>query len=181
MRLIALVGLCGSGKSEAAQHLLKKGYHYIRFGQVTIDDLNRRGLPINENNERAVRESLRNKYGKTAYAKLNLPKIEAACGDVVIDGLYSWEEYLLLKQKFGTGLVLICTFAGKDIRHKRLSARAERPLSGEEMDSRDAAEIEKLNKAGPIAVADYMIVNNGSVAQLHKQLDRILGEINEPG
>jgi dephospho-CoA kinase len=44
----------------------------------------------------------------------------------------------------------------------------------EEAVSRDHAEIENIEKGGPIALADYTIVNNGSRENLVGQLDRIL-------
>ena len=52
---------------------------------------------------------------------------------------------------------------GNDIRYKRLESREVRPLTNIESESRDIAEIENIAKAGPIAYADYYILNNGFV------------------
>src|SRR5574342_69439 len=99
MKVVAIVGMTGSGKSEVARVFAENGFHRIRFGDITDEEVARRGLKLNEENERRVRELLRKEHGMAAYAKLNLPKIDSAMEqwDVVIDGLYSWEEYLVLK------------------------------------------------------------------------------------
>jgi len=88
MDLVALVGLAGSGKTEASNIFREHGYGYIRFGDITMDILKERGLEVNEKNERAVREGVRREYGMAAYAVLNEGKIREAreLGDVVIDG-----------------------------------------------------------------------------------------------
>jgi dephospho-CoA kinase len=39
--------------------------------------------------------------------------------------------------------------------------------------SRDRAEIEKLNKGGPIAMADITLVNEGSLEELLQQVERV--------
>ncbi len=99
MKVAAIVGMAGAGKSEVARLFEKHGYTRIRFGDVTDEEVSKRGLELNEENERHVRELLRQEHGMAAYARLNLPRINAALttSDVVIDGLYSWEEYTFLE------------------------------------------------------------------------------------
>ena len=76
MKVFAVVGMAGAGKSEAARVFEAGGYTRIRFGDVTDEEINNRGLIVNEENERMVREALRNEYGMAAYAILNRPKID---------------------------------------------------------------------------------------------------------
>src|SRR4030042_4055737 len=106
--IIAIVGMCGSGKSVAGERLEQLGFVKVYFGGLTIDEVKRRGLEVNEKNERAVREELRRTHGMGAFAVLSLPKIEAllAAGErVLIDGLYSFSDYKILREKFGDGLL----------------------------------------------------------------------------
>lgn len=167
-RIIAIVGMAGSGKSEVASTLESLGFARIRFGDVTEEELQQRGLPLNEANERLVREDLRREHGMAAYAVLNLPKMNAALESrsVVVDGLYSWEEYLVLRETYGSGLTVLAVASSPATRQRRLASRPRRPLTAEEVSSRDRAEIEKINKGGPIAVADITIVNEGSIQEL---------------
>ena len=94
MKVVSVVGMTGAGKSEVARLFEENGFIRIRFGDVTDEEIRKRGLELNEENERYIRELLRKEYGMSAYARLNLSKIDLTRkqSDVVIDGLYSWEE-----------------------------------------------------------------------------------------
>jgi dephospho-CoA kinase len=176
--LLVIVGMAGSGKSSIAQHLKQKGWHVIRFGEMTMRELKSRNLPINEANERAVREELRTIHGMDAYAKLWLPTIveTLSVGPTVIDGMYSWDEYRFLRNHFGSQMTVVAIFTARPLRYARLSQRPDRPLSTEEVEQRDFAEIENVEKAGPIAIADYTIVNDGTEEDLLLAVDRLLSD-----
>ncbi len=181
-KLIAVVGMAGSGKTEAAQYLQKKGFIYVRFGQITLDEVMRKGWKVNEKNERMVREEMRQKHGMATYAILNLPKFQKGLkkSHVVGDDLMSWEEYLFLQKEFGEGLIVLAIYASPKIRYQRLKGlkldkkAVHRPFSEKEAQSRDQAEIENLHKAGPIAMADYTIVNERTVEEFHQRLEEFL-------
>jgi dephospho-CoA kinase len=93
---------------------------------------------------------------------------------VVIDGLYSFAEYGFLKSIFGPELVLIALHAARETRYARLALRPERPLSRPEVDARDLHEIQYLEKAPPIVLADYHILNNSSIEELQGALEVVL-------
>ena len=176
MKVVALVGMPGSGKSEVARVFEHNGYKTVRFGDVTDEEVKKRGLELNENNEKSVREGLRAEYGMAAYAILNLHRIEASLGsaNVIIDGLYSWEEYKYLKEKISGNLLAVAVWAPPALRYHRLVSRTIRPLTAEQARSRDYAEIENVNKGGPIAMADYTIINDSKLESLIKQATDII-------
>jgi len=178
-KVVAIVGMAGSGKTEVAQVFAQHGFTKVRFGDITDEEVKKRGLVLNEENERRVRELLRKEHGMAAYAELNLPRIEAARknADVVLDGLYSWEEYTLLKDRYGDDFILVAVWASPETRYKRLGRRVERPLTHAEAASRDRTEIENTNKGGPIAMADYTISNESSISDLKKQTDEVLAKL----
>jgi len=189
-KIIAIVGMTGSGKSEVADRFVKKGFEYLRFGQITLDEVKKRELKPKEKNERPIREEFRKKYGQAAYAILNIPKIEEILSkgkDVLIDGLYSWAEYKELKNKYGGQLIVIAVYAPPKMRYQRLEDRRSRykddpemkyrSFSKKEAKSRDFAEIEKLDKGGPIAMADFTIENTGTLKELNKKVDGVLDKI----
>jgi dephospho-CoA kinase len=179
MRVVAVVGMAGAGKSEAARLFEENGFIKIRFGDVTDEEVRKQGLELNEENERRVRELLRERYGMAAYAILNLSRIDLALkkSPVVIDGLYSWEEYTSLKNYYGKNFYVVAVWASPKIRYARLVARAERRLTLEEAAGRDKAEIEKLNKSGPIAIADFTILNESSLKNLEKEVKRTISAL----
>ncbi|MBN1644186.1 MAG: AAA family ATPase [Dehalococcoidales bacterium] len=180
MKVVAIVGMTGSGKSEVSHQFENSGYVRIRFGDITDEEVKKRGLPLNEANERQVREQLRKEHGMAVYAKLNLPRIDEALkkSNVVVDGLYSWEEYVLLKNHFGDKLSLIAVWASPRTRYARLSRRKVRPLTNKEATERDRTEIENINKGGPIAVADFTITNESSLSELIKETKRVIARLS---
>jgi dephospho-CoA kinase len=179
MKVVSIVGMTGSGKSEVAAIFHEKGFAAVRFGDVTDIEVKHLGMELNEKNERKVRELLREKYGMAAYARLNMPRINAALkhSDVVVDGLYSWEEYTFLEEHYGDDFIVVTVWASPKKRYARLGRRKVRPLTQEEAASRDRSEIENINKGGPIAMADFTILNDTSLADLKKQVERIISRI----
>lgn len=180
--LLAIVGMPGAGKTEATQYLKKKGIPFVRFGDVTERELTERGLPLTPENERIIRESLRTEFGMAAYAIRSKPFIDQlishhAC--VILDGLYSWEEYVYLKAYY-PHFLLVHVYAEPKKRYERLSKRPVRPFTPQQARDRDIAEIEKLNKGGPIAIADYCIENtNDSIPDFFKKIDALLARLHQ--
>ena len=179
-RALILVGMPGAGKSLCAQHLESKGYFQLRFGAMVENEVRRRGWELNPANERIVREELRGQHGMAAMARLSLPTLKAALQQhqrIVIDGLYSFSEYKLLREELGAPLVLVAVVAARHLRYQRLASRPIRPLTPTEAQQRDVQEIENLEKGGPIAMADYTLLNDGPPENLLKQLDNLLDRL----
>ncbi|MFC1943899.1 AAA family ATPase [Chloroflexota bacterium] len=174
--LLCIVGMTGAGKSIVAAHLERRGWRVVHFGELTMRELKRRGLPISEVNERSVREELREEHGMDAFARLLLPDIRdaLATGPTAVDGLYSWAEYKFLRENIKNGMYVIAVFSSRRIRYDRLSRRRDRPLTPEEAERRDYAEIENLEKGGPIAMADYIIINNYSEQEMLDSVDLLV-------
>ena len=180
MNLIAIVGMCGSGKSIASEYFEKMGYKKIYLGGITMDKLKEENLEVNPENEKMMREKLRKDYGMGAYALLSIPKIEELIktDDVVLDGLYSWDELKIKKKKY-PNIKVISIVVDKNIRYERLTTREIRPLTNQEAEKRDISEIENVAKGGPIAFADYYILNNGDMEIYNSELERIQKEIEK--
>ena len=179
-KLVAIVGMCGSGKSVATEYLEEKGWTKIYFGGVNLRKVKEAGLEINEANEKMMREKLRKDYGMGAFASILLPDIKEAIekNDTVLDGLYSWDELKILNEEFKGRIVVVGVVADKELRYGRLTGREVRPLTNEQAVSRDVAEIENSAKGGPIVFADYYIYNNGTKEEYINRLNEILEQIN---
>ena len=176
-KIIALVGLAGSGKSSAVEYLTKKGFPKIYFGGVIYKAMEEAGIEPTWDNQQKFREEIRQREGKDFVIKRVIKNvhdlINAGQNKIVLDGLYTWSEYKILKHEFPGQVVVIAIVTPKHLRYQRMIKRPERPMQPREVDQRDWSEIENLEKGGPIAIADYFIINDGDLAQLHQKIDAV--------
>ena len=176
-KIIALVGLAGSGKSSAVEYLTEKGFPKIYFGGVIYKAMDEAGIEKTWDNQQKFREEIRRRKGKDFVIKRVIKNIHdlinAGQNKIVLDGLYTWSEYKFLKHEFPGQVVVIAIVTPKYLRHQRMAKRIERPMQPHEVDQRDWSEIENLEKGGPIAIADYFIINDGSLEQLHQKIDAV--------
>ncbi len=187
--IVAIVGMGGAGKSSVAEVLRLHNFEDIRFGDITDDvvkkacGLSGKKFELTEDNERPAREGIRERFGMDIYAKLNIPKISEFLkkSNVIIDGLYSWEEYKTLSHYYQGRIVFLSIWSPPDVRYARLEKRKIRSRPREKSISRDYADIENIQKAGPIAMASYIIANreNTLKEQLDKKVFRFLQVMRE--
>ena len=183
IKIIAVVGMSGSGKSVVVDYLTEKGFPKVYFGGMIYKEMKRRGIEITSDgeSEKQFREMIRETEGKDWVVKqvieetINL--INAGQKRIVLDGLYSWTEYKILKKEFPGQLTVLAVVVPKALRHFRVGKRPERPFNTKEIQERDQSEVENLEKGGPIAMADYYVLNDDSVAKLHDDVDIILDRI----
>lgn len=180
-KILAVVGLPGAGKSEAVEHICKKGVPKVYFGGIVLNAMKESGIEFSEKNEREFREKLRESEGNDFIVRRIIEEIkkliQAGQHKIVADGLYSWEEYKIMKHEFPGEMTVVAVVAPKKVRHQRLSKRPIRPLTEEEASRRDWAQIETLNQGGPIAVADYYVHNEKNIEDLQSSLDEICQKI----
>ena len=180
-KIIAFVGLSGTGKSAACEYLAERGVPKVSFGDIIMNALKDADLDTTVENERMIREKLRlDPAGDVVIGQIISEinhLIEAGQHKIVIDGLGSWDAYRKLKHEFPADLTVVALTAQRHIRHRRLVQRVERPLTEREVDERDYDMIETLGKGGVIAIADYFISDTGSVERLHTKIDELLEEI----
>ncbi len=181
LKILAFVGLPGAGKSTAVEHFTQKGFPKVYFGGVVLEAMKDAGIEINAENEKVFREQLREEHGKDVVVNRIVEQIHnlANAGQrrIIADGLYTWTEYKILKQAFPGDLIVAAVVAPRRLRYHRLSQRPVRPLTSSEAYNRDAAEIENLEKGGPIAIADHYLINNGSIEHFDEQLDALAQEL----
>jgi dephospho-CoA kinase len=180
IKIVAIVGLSGAGKSSVVDYIAEKGYPKVYFGGVLYAAMDKAGVEITPESQQIFREEIREKEGKDFMVKRIISQIhdliDAGQHRIVADGLYSWTEYKIMKREFPGEFSVVAVVAPKHLRHHRLANRPERPFTDTEANERDWSEIENLEKGGPIAIADHFIINNGSMDHLHQQVDDILHE-----
>ena len=183
LKIIAFVGMSGSGKSVAVDFLTDKGIPKVYFGGMIYKEMEKRGIErtLDGESEKKFREMIRETEGKDWVVRQVIDEVynlvDAGQKRIVLDGVYSWTEMKTLKHEFPGVMTFVAIVVPKKLRYKRVAARPDRPFSEEEIKERDRSEIENLEKGGPIAAADYYVLNDGTVEHLEEQVAKILEEI----
>lgn len=184
VKILAIVGMSGSGKSVVVDYLTTKGHPKVYFGGMIYKEMEKRGIERTEDgeSEKKFREEIREKEGKDWVVRQVIAEtqdlIKAGQKRIVLDGVYSWTEYKTLKKEFPKCLTFIAVVVDKKLRYERVAKRPGRSFDAAAIRERDRSEIENLEKGGPIAAADYYILNNGTIADVETRLNQILKEID---
>ncbi|WP_436934875.1 AAA family ATPase [Halovenus marina] len=180
MRVIGLVGLPGSGKSEAAAVARELDIPVVTMGDVIRAECRDRGLdPASEHG--AVAKALREENGPAAIAERSLPVIEQQLEDsetVVVDGIRSEVEVTQFEAAFGDDFRLVSIEAPFETRAERLDLRGrdvDASEGGESLEDRDERELDfGMGKA--IEQADLTVENTDSLESFREQIREILLE-----
>lgn len=170
LKVIGIVGLHGSGKTEVAKALARLGAPYVRMGDVVWDEVKRRGLNITEANVAKVASELREREGLGAIAKRCIQLIKTRGKDkraVVVDGIRGVAEVNEFRRAFGDNFHLLAVQAGEPIRYSRIASRgrADDADTQERFREKDRREVSwGLDEA--FALADFTIVNEGTLEEL---------------
>ncbi len=177
--ILAIVGLPGAGKTEAAEYLKTMDIPLVSFSDIVNKKIDKMNLPHTLEVHHNVRQELRAEYGFEAMAVLSKKKIEMGLKKnrmLIIEGMRSWEEYEYTKKTFPKARIfIIAIHADKYKRYERISARASRSNLRGEM--RDIDELISTHMGPTIAFADFVVKNNFSKEEFYNKLDEVYRDI----
>ena len=179
---IAVTGMPGSGKSTISRAIATSiNAPIYSMGEVVRREVKKRGLEITVGNVEHVATLLRKELGMAAVAILLLRELEGVEGYVVVDGVRSLDEVHVLLRR--GPLCLVAVHASPLVRFKRLISRQRK---GDVRDWKDFVlrDVKNLEYGigNAIAMADYMIVNEGPLEEaLNKARDIARRIIDEQG
>ena len=180
MTVIGVVGLPGSGKSEAAEVAAEMGVPVVTMGDVIRAECRDRGLdPATDHG--TVAKALREESGPAAIAERSLPIIQderAGHDTVLVDGIRSDVEVEAFRDAFGDAFVLVEISAPFDVRAERLDLRgrdASVEAGGESLEDRDEREL-GFGMGEAMEMADVTIENTDSLAAFQRRIQTLLEE-----
>jgi dephospho-CoA kinase len=171
LRIVAVTGMPGAGKSTAAQALVQRGRKKVVMGDVIRAETKRRGLEPDAKNTGDVMKLLRREYGEAAVADLCLKEIEkVGVEKVVVDGIRSMAEVDEFRKK--AAVLLVAVHASPTRRYELLKERGRKddPLTHNMFLQRDRREL-GVGIGEAIALADETISNQ------HTTPDKLTAEM----
>ena len=178
--VVCLAGMPGSGKSIIVKVARECGYDVVVMGDVIREEAERRRLEPNPENLGKIMLELRRSEGNVVVAKRCIPKIQKmAKSKVIVDGIRSLSEVDEFKEsfpKFG----FIAVHSSPETRFKRiyLRRRSDDPETWEIFYERDMREL-SVGLGDAIAMADWVIVNEGELEAVKEKVREILRRVEE--
>src|SRR5678815_1010713 len=175
--LIGLTGRNASGKGEVARYLQKKSFYYYSLSNVIRDEIRVRGEEPTRDRLIIVGNELRQRYGANILAERVLAKIEDD-KHYIIDSIRNPSEVDAFRAAKHFKLIRI--EAPPEVRFQRIIGRQREsdPRTYDEFVALENREAEgddtSQNLVKVELMADYAVVNDGTVEKLHTQLDELL-------
>lgn len=173
---LCVTGMPGCGKEEFLQIAAKAGHEVIRMGDLIRKEAARRGLPAGDDAVGGMADEERRKHGPDIWARRTLEHLREE--GIVIDGLRSLNELAVFREAFEDRLRVVAVFASPETRARRIVRRG-RPddvVTKEDLRVRDEREM-RWGLGNVIAMADFMIINEGSLDDFHAAASRVLHEV----
>ncbi len=176
-RLVLITGMSGSGKTTLTGLFEGHGYSTITMGDVIRDIASKRGLEPIPDILGHIAKEIREAGGDAAVAELCIEKLRNTPNDrVVVDGIRSVAEVEAFKESFD--VVLVAVHASPKTRYRRLRGRGrtDDPEDWEAFRERDLREL-GFSMGWAIALADHMVVNEGTIGDLERAFEGLLGRL----
>jgi dephospho-CoA kinase len=183
MLIIGITGTSGAGKGTVTEYLVtKKGFRHYSARAFIVEEIERRGLPVDRDSMIAVSNDLRKKHSPSYIIEQYVLRAEKEGKNAVIESIRTEGEAELLHQK---GALLISVDADQKIRYERIHARKNETdnVTFEEFQVQE--EIEKFSAdpgkhsiSSVMKMADIHLVNNGTVEELECMVEEALAMTN---
>jgi len=178
--VICLAGMPGSGKSIIVEVAKGRGYDIVVMGDVIREEAERRHWEPNPKNLGKIMLELRRSEGKAVIAKRRIPKIQKTTNSkVIVDGVRSLSEVEEFKKTFPK-FSFIAVHSSPETRFSRVyrRRRSDDPENWEVFCERDMREL-GVGLGDAIAMAEYIIINEGNLEALKEKIREILRRIEE--
>ncbi|WP_337859943.1 AAA family ATPase [Ferroplasma sp.] len=174
--MLIITGMPGSGKDEFVQVAKAMGFIDAHMGNEVKKNALKHNISMDDKNIGLYATEERKKYGMDIWAKRTAESISNP--DItIVDGLRNEEELDYFKNNF-QNVVVIAVFANETDRLGRIITRDREDDSHDYsgMHQRDNRELSwGIGKV--ISLADFMIVNDSTLEEYHKNVNILLNHI----
>jgi len=183
MLIIGITGTLGAGKGTIVDYLVKtKDFLHFSARAFVTEEIVRKHMIVNRDSMRLVANDLRKKHSPS-YIIDELYKMAQASGkNSIIESVRTPGEVLSLRQK--GNFYLFAVDADPEERFRRIQLRAsetdnvsfDRFIQNEEEEMK-STDPNKQNIGKCIEMANFCFLNEGSIGDIQKQVDKVLMEI----
>lgn len=175
MIIVGITGTSGAGKGTVTDFLVhKKGFVHFSARAFIVEEIERRGLPVDRDSMIAVSNDLRKKHSPSYIIEQYVDRALKEGKNAVIESIRTEGEVDLLHAK---GALLIAVDADQKLRYERACARKsesdhvtfEKFVEQEEIE-KFSTDPGKHNISGVMQKADIHLMNNGTVEELEQAL-----------
>jgi len=180
--IIGVAGMPGAGKSLVVKAACELGFKVVVMGDEVREEAKRRGIEATPENLGRLMLELREMEGPASIAKRCLEKIQKAKEDfVLVDGVRSMYEVEEFKKHF-PNFILLAVHASPETRFRRLfkRRRSDDPVKWKNFVERDNREL-KVGLGNVIALADYVLVNEGGMEEFVEMAKQFLENVAKNG
>lgn len=180
--IIGVTGTLGAGKGTISQLLIERGLRHYSVRDFISKEIEKRGLVVNRDNLVYVGNDLREKNSSSYIVEQVYELAKKDGGNCVIESFRTQGEIDALRKK--DDFFLIAIDGNPGIRYSRISERASETdrISFEVFLANEQREIfsydpNKQNLSKCISMADFKILNNGTIDELKQNVEIILQDI----
>jgi len=177
MKAIGVTGRNGSGKDEVVDYLHER-YDVARLsmGDMVRQIADQQGLAATRDNLHRLSQEYLAAKSRDYFARKAIQTVEDHDWETVsITGIRTPTDVETVRQHLGDDFMLVrVAIPDTKVRYERTQARAEERdrQSYDEFLQQDREEQEIFHLSDTLQMADIVLDNEGSLAQLHSQIDR---------
>jgi dephospho-CoA kinase len=185
MLIIGITGTLGAGKGTIVDFLVKeRNFHHYSVRAYLLDEIKKRELPENRDSMVAIANELRKKNSPSFITDALFEKANKKQQNAVIESIRTPGEIISLRNK--SHFFLLAVDADPKKRFNRIVLRNSETdkidfdtFIANEQREMETSDPNKQNLRKCIEMADFIIMNNDSVKELHQKITEILHHIEK--